>query len=187
MDLHGLTSSLLGPHQVRNAAIALAAVEALRARGVAIGDVDIRKGIRAVRWAGRAEIICSRNPMVLIDGAHNKEGSQALAETLQWLGIQRAVLVSSVLADKDVESVLAAQVQTTAVAFATKANVARAADAGAIADAMRKVGMKDVRVVADVAHCLDAALYCARQLGDDAVVVVMGSLYLVAQARGYFS
>ncbi|MCY0901803.1 MAG: bifunctional folylpolyglutamate synthase/dihydrofolate synthase [Firmicutes bacterium] len=187
MDLHGLTSSLLGPHQVRNAAIALATVEALRARGAAIGDVDIRKGMRVVHWAGRAEIIASRNPMVLIDGAHNKEGSQALAETLQWLGIQRAVLVSSVLADKDLESVLAAQVQTTAVAFATQANVARAADAGAIADAMRKVGMKDVRVVADVAHCLDAALHCARQMGDDAVVVVMGSLYLVAQARGYFS
>jgi len=184
-DLHGLTSPLLGPHQAGNAALALATVEVLRARGVRIGDVDLRRGIRAVRWAGRAEIL-SRNPLVLVDGAHNMEGSQALAQTLQWLGIQRTVLVCSVLADKDVTAVLAAQVQTTAVAFATQANVARAADAEAIAAAMTEVGMTEVRIVADVVRCLDAALGCARQLGDDAAVVVMGSLYLVAQARGYF-
>src|SRR5207247_7230294 len=64
---------LLGLHQADNAAVAVAAIDALRSRGWDISDGALRDGLARTRWPGRLEVI-DRNPLVLVDGAHNPAG-----------------------------------------------------------------------------------------------------------------
>lgn len=75
---------LLGGHQLQNAATALVAIMELRKLGLEIPPEAIRRGFQEVRWPGRMEV-ASHNPFILFDGAHNQEGIEALAQSLQQL------------------------------------------------------------------------------------------------------
>ena len=83
--LPDLRVGLLGRHQAANAAVALATLEALDAAGIASVDASaIRRGLAAVRWPGRLELLAG-DPQVLLDGAHNESGVAALAAALEEL------------------------------------------------------------------------------------------------------
>jgi len=75
---------LLGSHQLDNAATAALALQILRERGWNIDTEDIRTGLAEARWPGRLEVV-SREPLVLLDGAHNQEGLETLAAALTQL------------------------------------------------------------------------------------------------------
>jgi len=88
IDYHGLALELenvelgvAGPFQHENAAIALAAIESMRAQGFRIDEPAIRRGLAEVKWPGRFDIV-SRRPLVILDGAHNEMSVRALLETL---------------------------------------------------------------------------------------------------------
>ena len=101
---------LHGEHQAHNAAVALAAVEAFFGAGAQRQlDVDaVRAGFAAVTSPGRLERMRSA-PTVFIDAAHNPAGAAALAQTLaDEFDFRMLVGVISVLADKDVDGILAA-------------------------------------------------------------------------------
>jgi dihydrofolate synthase/folylpolyglutamate synthase len=76
-----LELGLIGEHQARNAAVAVAAVDLLRDEGLTIPDVAVKTGLASVRWPARLEIV-GRRPLVLLDCAHNVASAQALAEAL---------------------------------------------------------------------------------------------------------
>lgn len=78
----GLKTALLGVYQPSNAALAIEVVKALRGRGWSIPDDAVREGIAATRWPGRFEVV-ARNPLFIVDGGHNPQGAQALADTLR--------------------------------------------------------------------------------------------------------
>lgn len=78
----GLKTALLGAYQPSNAALAIEVVKALRGRGWSIPDDAVREGIAATRWPGRFEVVAS-NPLFIVDGGHNPQGAQALADTLR--------------------------------------------------------------------------------------------------------
>lgn len=78
----GLKTALLGAYQPSNAALAIEVVKALRGRGWNIPDDAVREGIAATRWPGRFEMV-ARNPLFIVDGGHNPQGAQALADTLR--------------------------------------------------------------------------------------------------------
>jgi dihydrofolate synthase / folylpolyglutamate synthase len=73
---------LLGEHQAANAAVAVAAIEELRAQGLTIDDSAVAAGLACVRWPARLEVL-GRRPLVLLDCAHNLASAQALIDTLQ--------------------------------------------------------------------------------------------------------
>jgi dihydrofolate synthase/folylpolyglutamate synthase len=77
-----LTLDLIGEHQARNAAVALAAIENLREQGVPIADRSVAEGLAHVNWPARLEIV-ARHPLVLLDCAHNVASAQALVEALE--------------------------------------------------------------------------------------------------------
>jgi len=77
-----LTLNLIGEHQARNAAVALAGVELLREQGVPIAVRSVVDGLAHVRWPARLEIV-ARRPLVLLDCAHNVASAQALAQSLE--------------------------------------------------------------------------------------------------------
>ena len=97
-------TTLLGSYQPQNAALALEAVLALQRRGWDIPQSTIERGVAATRWAGRFEVLphVPGKPTVVIDGGHNPQGAQALADSLaDVFAGRKAVLLSGVMADKD--------------------------------------------------------------------------------------
>ena len=73
---------LLGPHQARNAAVALATIDALAERGFAVTIEQVKRGWGSLNWPARVEVF-GRSPWIVIDGAHNVASAEALAETLR--------------------------------------------------------------------------------------------------------
>lgn len=101
-----LDIGLLGFHQTRNAAVALEAVMLLQENGFEIGEGAIRRGLQKACWPGRFEVV-SREPLVLIDGAHNAEGAMVLAENLrQYFPDHKITFVFGVLRDKDYKEIV---------------------------------------------------------------------------------
>ncbi len=105
-----LALGLVGAHQAANAALAVAAVELLRAQGVPVSDQAVADGLAQVRWPGRLEIVGHR-PLVVLDCAHNVASAQALTEALvesfpMPTGARR-VLIFAGSRDKDLAGMLA--------------------------------------------------------------------------------
>jgi len=81
LKLKNVELSLAGPFQHENAAIAIAALEAMRALGWNIDEDAIRRGLKSVYWPGRFDIV-SRRPLVILDCAHNELSIHALLDTI---------------------------------------------------------------------------------------------------------
>ncbi len=90
--------SLKGAYQPYNAAVAIEAVNALKNRGVRVGDTAICEGLSSVRWPVRFEFIREN---LVIDGAHNPDGIEALKKSLLGLG-KKIILVMAMMEDKSV-------------------------------------------------------------------------------------
>ncbi len=168
--------ALRGPHQQGNAALAAEALRQLRARGVAVGDEAIASGIATARWPGRLEDVGG----VLLDGAHNSDGSAALADALREMYPGRPVeLVFGVLADKDHAGMLASLVPVARRIHVVAPSTPRARAAEDVRAVAASLGAD-----ADSHGGVAEALACARRAArDGAVVAVAGSLYLVGEAR----
>lgn len=101
LALDGLALPLPGAHQVQNLAVALASVEALSAQGFPLSAADVTRGLAGTRWPGRLERFAGPPPVIL-DGAHNPAGVEALVAALGEVAAGRPVhLVFGVLGDKD--------------------------------------------------------------------------------------
>ena len=88
-----LTVPLLGEHQVDNAITAIEALRVLRDhRGVRLPDEAIVAGIEAVSFPARFEILC-RDPLIILDGAHNPSGLEMLGRSLSVLGDREVVAI----------------------------------------------------------------------------------------------
>lgn len=93
--------TLIGDYQIKNAAVVLLAVGVLRLNGVELKDEHILRGIEKAKWHGRMEIV-GREPIVLIDGAHNADGIAMLANSLKrYFSDKRITLVVGILGDKE--------------------------------------------------------------------------------------
>ena len=88
-------TSLLGFHQAENAVVAIALAKAMGLRGKAIA-----KGLAKAKWPGRMQVF-SRKPLVVLDGAHNLAGVQALVKSFQKIFGAKPVLVVGIMKDKD--------------------------------------------------------------------------------------
>jgi len=171
----GLCIPLLGEHQLRNAATAIAAVEALGERGIALDEGAIRRGLKKARLPGRLEVV-RKEPLVLLDGAHNVEGARALRRAAEELLAGRKItLIIGILEDKDIEGMAGELAPMAAHVIATKPDVERASDPERTAAAFREEG-KEVEVIEEVPEALQKA-------GKKEVLLITGSLFTVAEAR----
>lgn len=179
LDFTELEIPLLGAHQVRNAVTALAARELLNRDG--FDETAARTGLKAVFWPGRLEIF-SREPLVLVDGAHNQDGIVALKKALhEILEGRKLHLVLGILADKAVEEILSliAPIATAGLVI-TRPDSPRAADPYAVAGIASRFTEIPVRVVEPVAAAVADGL-AAIHPGE--VLCISGSLYTVSEAR----
>ncbi len=178
-NIDGVMVPLHGAHQGENAAVAVAAVEALLG-GPLDADV-VAEGLGAVSIPGRLEVV-GRRPLVVLDGAHNVAGMRALARTLvEELAVPgETVAVVGMLRGRDpvamLEELLTAGVRSVIVCEPASP---RALPAGVVAEAAAGLGMR-VSVVPDAA---DALAMAAASAGEDDAVVACGSLYVVGSVR----
>jgi dihydrofolate synthase/folylpolyglutamate synthase len=169
---------LHGAHQGLNAACALAAVEAFF--GTPLDPSVVAEGFRAVRVPGRLEIV-GRRPLCLLDGAHNVAGAEALAAALGDFSVPgERVAVVGMLRGRDPLAMLAPLAAAgVAVLVACAPATPRAQATEVVAEAGQALGMKVV-----TGGPVAEAVRTGRDLaGDDGLVAVTGSLYVVAEAR----
>jgi dihydrofolate synthase/folylpolyglutamate synthase len=174
-----LRPALPGAHQVDNAIVALALLDALADRGYPVDPAVRRHAVETVRWPGRLERIHLPGTELLLDAAHNPAGAGALASYLRDAQWRDAVLVFAAMADKDARGMLAALAPAVAHIICTTAPTPRAADASALAHLAAEVAGPDrVEAIADPA----LAVARARALSER--VVVAGSMFLIGPLRG---
>jgi len=171
-----LRPALLGRHQRVNLEAALCAAELLQRQGVALNVDALRNGVAAVRHPGRLEW---RGNRLLLDGAHNPAGAQALADYLAEAGVRRVHWVVGIKGDKDLAGILAPLLPLTAAAYCVAPPVEAALDPEAVRSAVQDSGVPAARFASPQAALSAAASACA----DDEIVLVAGSLFLVAAAR----
>jgi dihydrofolate synthase/folylpolyglutamate synthase len=173
-----LRTRLLGEHQVENAALALAGVELLMRRGVAIAEKHVRDGLAHTIWPGRLETV-SETPHVILDGAHNLAAARNLARYLtRHLADRRILLVAGILDDKPAKGMLAALLPVCRRAVISAPRIGRAIPAERLA-AIARGFMPNVETAPTVDQAVKKALTSARP---EDTIVVAGSLYVVGEA-----
>ena len=168
---------LCGRHQVQNAALALSTIHLLRQKGWSLPEDKALEGLKQTVWPGRLEWLEDR---LLIDGAHNPHGAQALAEYVQtFLKDRRIVLLVGMMKDKDVAACTHLYAQIAREAVCTQVDYPRAMPGEELARLCRAQGM-DALAEPSVPHALEIA---RERAGSDGLVIVCGSLYLVGDVR----
>jgi dihydrofolate synthase/folylpolyglutamate synthase len=178
-DYPRLEPALLGAHQLENASNAVAAVEVLRERGADIPREAVARGLQAVRWPGRLEVL-GREPLVVVDGAHNVYSIQRLLEAVDdyWPHRRLTVVFGAGLTHNPGEMIeqLAPRASRLIV---TRARHPKAAPVEELLSATGALG-HIAQGCDTVAEALEAA--CAASALED-MVLVTGSLFVVAEAR----
>lgn len=167
---------MLGMHQRENAMAAVFAAEALRIYGFEITDAQILQGIENATWNGRMELI-SKEPYLLIDGAHNGHGVHALAESLKELyPDEKFHFIMGVLADKDYKQMVKEILPLAESVTTVTPDSGRALQGETLAEYIRSYG-----VFAENTEQMQEAFL---QIRDK--TVAFGSLYFIGEIRKLF-
>ena len=169
---------LPGMHQRYNAGVADSALTCLREQGFVISQENIREGLGCARWPGRLEWILS-DPPVLLDGAHNPQGTAALADYIRGLPQKKTVLLCGIMSDKDWWPMVETFATFADEAVATQPREPRALNAGKLAASFEALGVSARETV----HVSEGLRRAKEMAGAEGRVVVAGSLYLVGEAR----
>lgn len=181
-EKYAFSPSLLGEHQGKNAAIAICVARQLSERWRRLDKIRIIQGIEAAHWPGRLEVI-SKNPLVLVDGAHNEEGAKALRKYIKEFISSPKVLVFAVMRDKNIEKLSEILFPLAHKVICTKFPYFKAAEPEEI---RRRASRFQDRIVfqLDVQKAVQTAL---QSVSSDGVVLVAGSLFLVGEIKKIFS
>lgn len=172
--------SMVGRHQAENLKTALATLEILRKSGAVKLDREaLYEGLKRARQPGRFEVI-SEDPLVIIDGAHNEAGAQALQETMaQHFAGKKILLVAGILADKEIDSIVKFLTKITDHIIVTEPDNPRKLAAEKLAGHVADFG-----VAAEAISDVEAAVHRAKELADGYdVILFAGSLYLIGDVR----
>lgn len=168
-----ITLASKAAYQIRNAALAIEAMEQLRKQyGFPIQDVHIQEGLHKAVWLGRFEIL-QAHPMVIIDGAHNPDGIQALCDSLQ--GYDEIAVLFSVLKDKNFVRMLDILETLTKDITLTHFDNARALDVTILKD------HSHLTIIEDYQEAIDVLLQKQK------TIVITGSLYFISEVRKYWN
>jgi dihydrofolate synthase/folylpolyglutamate synthase len=175
-DYGELRLALPGRHQIDNAVTAVRALEVARERGIAeVGASAVSAALSDVRWPGRLDWRKWGDIDVLIDGAHNPDGTRALAAFVHETLGARAPIVVGIMRDKAIPEMLQALAPVASILVCTAPSTPRAATPDELAEIAKRV-VPGVRAVTAPTP-LDALM---RASGHGSPVIVAGSLFLAA-------
>ena len=178
--LKQLTLGMAGRYQSVNAAVALAATEALEAGGMNISTSAFKEGIATAYWPGRMELVPG-SPRLLLDGAHNPAGASALAEALQDYSYSRLFLVTGVCDDKDIDRIYAPLIPLVDGIYTVTPAVERALKDEELSQFFHKQGIASQPCGSVVAGICRARSEASE--GD--LVLVCGSLFVVGEVKAW--
>ena len=176
-----ITSRLVGRHQVRNIALAIAAAAELGQQGFPVTAASIEGGIRETHWPGRFQVMPARGgaPEYVFDVAHNPAGAWALRSTLSaWYADRPLTFIFGAMRDKAIGEMAEILFPLAERVIATRADNPRSAAPDEIREAASRTSVR-IEEAADVAAAIKSARTSARP---DAVVVITGSIYIVGEA-----
>ena len=179
---HNLQTALQGSHQADNAALVLAACELLNAGKTKLMLDNIKKGLTANHWPGRLETV-SEDPLIILDGAHNRAAASNLARFLATnLAGREITLVVGILDDKPYKVMLKSLLPLASRVVLTRAKIDRALDPQRLMDVAQNYNIESHRV-ADVAGAVKRAIDICPPGG---AICIAGSLYVVGEAKEAF-
>lgn len=167
-------TSMPGRYQVSNACLAIETCRRLP-KPFALDEEQIMLGIRMAQWRGRFEVVCPE-PLVIIDGAHNPAGAEALLASVKELLSGRTLHgIMGVFKDKDYETMvkIVAPIFRDVVTVTAPGN--RGLDAGLLAEEWKKNLCPEVATAKTVNEALKKVLSHYRE-GE--AVLIFGSLSL---------
>jgi dihydrofolate synthase/folylpolyglutamate synthase len=172
---------LLGRHQLRNVALAIAAAEELGRQGFPVKASSIERGIRETHWPGRFQVIpaAASAPEYVFDVAHNPAGAWALRSTLSAGYPERPLtFVFGAMRDKAIGEMAEILFPLADRVIATRADNPRSASPAEIRAAASRTSTQ-IEEAADVAAAVELARSSTQP---NAVVVITGSIYIVGEA-----
>ena len=164
---------LPGAHQILNTAVAVVAAKLASKQDSRINELALHQGVALTKWPGRLERI-SRKPDVILDGAHNPAGAAVLRAALdKYYSGKKICFIFGMMGDKDISQVIATLFRKEDTIFTVRADEGtRAAEPEALAE---QIGSQ-AKAMHDLAVAYKTAL---AEVGEDGLVCVCGSLYLV--------
>jgi dihydrofolate synthase/folylpolyglutamate synthase len=180
-DYPSLPLGLLGRHQAANAAVALAAIQELRTQGFAIDEPALARGLSALRWPARIELL-AWHPAVIVDAAHNVASVEALVRSLQEsFQVARRRLLFATTREKDLAGMLACLLPAfDEVVFTQYATNPRAVPADEAAAAAATISGRTYPVQPDAVAAWNDL---RARSGPNDLLCVTGSFFLAAEIR----
>ena len=180
---YSIRTQMLGEYQGENIALAITAIESIQMNGVYITDTNILGGIEKTVNPGRMEIV-GYDPVILLDGAHNKAGMESLGNSIRSdFDYDKLTLVLGILSDKDILSMLPTIVPLADTVITTKSNNNRACEPSDLKGMITKLdNKKEVIVKEKIKDAIDYAKSVSKKKD---IICVTGSLFTVGEAKEY--
>lgn len=172
--------SLMGSYQIKNATLALEAIEALRELGYQLNDNAVYQGMKKAVWKGRFTII-SKEPFIIMDGAHNQAAAEELVRSLKlYYPGKKFYYIFGMFRDKDYHQVirLTAPLAEYIITVETPENP-RALPAEELKKAVAEVN-PSVEAAGSLRMAVNQVM---EQIDKDAVIVIFGSLSFLGEAE----
>ncbi|RFB17697.1 bifunctional folylpolyglutamate synthase/dihydrofolate synthase [Bacillus sp. HNG] len=180
---HNLQITMKGAHQVRNASLAVLAVQILQDCGaVQIEESQLAAGLEKTKWIGRFEEI-SKNPLVILDGAHNPEGVNSLVDTIEsHLKGKDIHIIFSALSDKKLDTMIRQLEKIAKSLTFTSFDYPRAATTGELYE--NSSAGESINTVDNWQEAVEAGVERVSSV-ENAALIITGSLYFISEVRGF--
>ncbi len=172
----GLRVALQGEHQRYNAGLAVAAADALIARGFCITPRSVRQGLVSARWPCRCDVV-GRRPFVVVDGCQNRASAEALCAAVREFAYRRLILVFGMSADKDIRGTSSVLKSIADAVILTRAHHPRAAEPGLLAPYFKGKELYYSGSVREAKHRV-SVLACKEDM-----ILVCGSLFVAGEYK----
>ena len=177
-DWEEFSLTQIGDYQVENALGAIYALYLLNKKGIIkISTEKIRERIKSSRWQGRMEIV-SRDPLIILDGAHNFDGIKKLVESIKSFKFKKLYLIMSILSDKEHKKMLEEISSYTDEVVFVNLDYKRGTSPEELKKEASGYGLH-----AEVMTVEDAINHYKEKYEDGDLILITGSLYFVSEAR----
>lgn len=177
-DWEEFSLTQIGNYQVENALGAIYALYLLNKKGILkISTEKIRERIKTSTWKGRMEIV-SKDPLIILDGAHNFDGIKKLVESIENFKFKKLYLIMSILSDKEHKKMLEEISSYTDEVIFVNLDYKR----GTSPEELKKEA-SDYGLSAEVMTVEDAIKHYKEKYSDGDLILITGSLYFVSEAR----
>lgn len=177
-DWEDFSLTQIGDYQVENALGAIYALYLLNKKGILkISTEKIRERIKTSKWKGRMEIV-SREPLIILDGAHNFDGIKKLVESIKSFKFKKLYLIMSILSDKEHKKMLEEISSYTDEVVFVNLDYKRGTSPEELKKEASAYGLS-----AEVMTIEDAISYYKEKYEDGDLILITGSLYFVSEAR----